>query len=254
MPCQSPKVTVSVWEKGENVPVAGVESVSEDNESGDEDGGPSSNQQLSSLPARRDSTGEWQRDSADGTTGLGPKDRPSDNVSSINEMATQRETEDRNQEVGQWLDQRPDAMPAPIQTSAEEIQALKRDDKDDLPLGGDTENRYKADRTYINPKGGEMSETDFEIISGPKWADPPTLHPIRQATPGRNLPASSQAAIERFEAKYKEFDTASRTATWGTRRRSLGSIDLDMEVTNGNLFKSYLSPEAGTRTTSQVGF
>lgn len=84
-----------------------------------------------------------------------------------------------------------------------------------------------------------MTEEDYNIIYADRnWADAPMVHRITSGAPGRFQPESSQAAIERFERMLQDNNSIlSRSATWGTRRRSFPNV-MDVEgVTSGNFLK-----------------
>ncbi|POR36574.1 Uncharacterized protein TPAR_03254 [Tolypocladium paradoxum] len=248
---QSPRVTVSVWDQDDNAPVHTVERTFEDSPSTVRGGIHSAGDLISSAhepnfaSAHRDSLDRWHSESTARRGGLDPRSRPSDEIPSINEVMTRRNVEDRNQEVGKWLSGNLDDVSAPREESAEEIRALEQsgyDSNDGIPSADATENRYVPGQTYYNEECvGQMNDVDRDIIAANRnWADAPVLHQITMGTPGRNQPQSSQAAIERFERLCRDNDSIiSRSATWGTRRRSHPSIfHLDMEgVTSGGFLK-----------------
>lgn len=261
MPCQSPRVTVSMWGKDSDLPVHTMERTFEDSPTtvrgGFEAAGDliSSSNDIAPTSAPRDTMGRWQRNPATGHAGLEPGRRPSDEVSSINEVMASHERKERNQEVGKWLADETNEGSAPEEESSERIKAFERPHSnhsdDDIPLGNQTENKYVPGQTYYSHNGGEMNQHDFDILaSNRNFEDAPTVHPISRGVPGRHQPETSQAAIERFERMCRDNDSIlSRAATWGTRRRSLHSIkDIDAEVVkSGNLLKK-LSISKGDKT------
>ncbi|KAJ2967129.1 hypothetical protein NQ176_g9816 [Zarea fungicola] len=246
MPIQSPRVTVSNWDNenglapstalernfDDNSTVRGVHSVG-DLISTSRPGTPGS--------ARRDSWGRWEPNTKTGHSGIDPSNRPSDEVPSINELAANHSRQERNEEVGRWLQEDVGDISAPTEKSADEIRALNepRDDDDGIPLGNNTENRHIEGQIYIDPTGGELNDLDYKIIyAANHWESAPMSHPIISDSEGRFQPVSSQAAIERFERMLRDNDSIlSRSATWGTRRRSFPSV-IDAEgVISGNFLK-----------------
>lgn len=251
MHCQSPRVTVSVWDQDNNAPVQVIERSFEESPSTARPSIHSAGDLISSgshdqnrRPTSRDSMGQWQRDPYTGHSGLDPIMRPKEEVASINEIVSRHQMEERNQEVGQWLMRGDDDGSVPREKTAEEIRAIEEDNRnsiDNIPAGDQTENRYVPGQTYYTFNNAQATEEDYDLVyANRNWADGPVLHPIRTDVPGRNQPQSSQAAIERFERMCRDTDSIlSRAATWGTRRRSLPSIiDFDMEgITGGSLLK-----------------
>lgn len=261
MPVQSPRVTVSNWDYdngSEPRPslertfddastVRGVHSVG-DLISTSRPGTPGT--------ARRDSLGRWESDTRTGHSGIDPRNRSTEEVTSINDLAAQNSRRERNDEVGRWLQEDLHDITAPQERSAEEINALNepREDTDGIPLGNNTENRYIEGQIYFDPNGGPMSQEDYNIIhSANHWESAPVSHPITGDEHGRFQPESSQAAIERFERMIRDNDSIlSRSATWGTRRRSMPSL-VDAEgVISGNFLKK-LSISKDSKKTSKPG-
>lgn len=250
----SPRVTVSVWDQDDNVRTHTVERSLEDSPTTLRGGFQSAGDLISSSYSEhqstsisRDSTGRWQRDPFTGQAGLDPLTRSSDKGPSINEISNRQKTAERNEDVDRWIHgaQNLHDISAAEERSAQEsleIEQSRSDGDDDIPLGDNTENRLKDDQIYYGGNGGQMNDQDYEIIAQHKWASPPMLPTIQNSTPGRNQPQSSQAAIERFERMCRDTDSnslLSRSATWGTRRRSIHSVsDLDMDnILSGNFLK-----------------
>ncbi|KAI9171476.1 c2h2 finger domain-containing [Paramyrothecium foliicola] len=247
---QSPRVTVSVWDKDdEGRHVQTLERTLEDEPSSSRPGIHSAGELISShsehYTARRDSLGRWQRDAHTGQAGLDPDQRPTDEVPSLKEEAARRGVEEKNQDVDKWLADKVKELSIPPEDNDEvDIKASDRpgrDSNDDIPLGDQTENRYIPGQTYYASNGGPMNEVDYEIIAANRtWEDAPILHPIRTGDQARHQPQSSADAIRRFEQMCRDTDSIlSRSATWGTRRRSFHSaIDFDVEdATSGNFLK-----------------
>ncbi|KAK5990745.1 hypothetical protein PT974_09015 [Cladobotryum mycophilum] len=259
MRCQSPRVTISVWDKDNTGPVHTVERTFEDSPTTERGGIESAGDLISSASHPRDSTGRWQRDPNTGLAGLDPRRRPDKEIASINEIVSRQVMEEKNAEVGNWLTNNTEDVAAPPEKTVDEINAIEEDSRrsnDGVPLGDTTENRYLDGQTYYNPNNdGQMTDQDYEtILKDRNWADAPILHSISDGRYGRHQPQTSQAAIERFERMCRDNDSIiSRAATWGTRRRSLPSvIDLDIEgITSGSFLKklsiSRGSGEKGSR-------
>ena len=75
-----------------------------------------------------------------------------------------------------------------------------------------------------------------------------------EITSTRLQPATSQDAIAKFERMYRDTDSVvSVAATWGTRRRSLPSIDDIKDVTSGNLFSKLTMRTDTPRRPSLLG-
>ncbi|KAM0486957.1 hypothetical protein ACHAPX_000224 [Trichoderma viride] len=263
MRCQSPRVTISVWDKDSNGPVHTVERSLEDSPSTVRGGLESAGDLITSStnydqgkPVARDSTGQWRRDPATGLGGLDPKKRPGEAIASINEIMNRQEIEEKNGEVDKWLTGNIDEVVPPITSSPDEISSAEeqsRNSNDSIPLGDQTENKYIPGQTYYSPNGaGQLADEDYDIIyANRNWADAPILPSIRNSGESRHQPQSSQAAIERFERMCRDNDSIiSRAATWGTRRRSLPSVaDVDIEgVTSGNFLKKLSISRSGDRS------
>ena len=196
-------------------------------------------------PSPRDSTGRWQRNSLTGQAGLDPTSRPTNEIPSINELAADRDDNERKEAVGDWLaDKMNDLSVRPDDNPRDQINELNLQREDptehEIPFGRETENRFIPGQTYYRDQG-EMNQQDREIVAKDRnWSDTPMFPSIIRGQPGRNQPESSAAAMERFERMYRDTDSIlSRAATWGTRRRSLPSLfDLDMaDGTGGGLLK-----------------
>jgi hypothetical protein len=165
-------------------------------------------------------------------------------VPSLKEEEARRGVEEKNQDVDKWLAEKVEGLSIPQEDGDAKIKTIDRpgrDSSDDIPLGDQTENRYVPGQTYYTGNGGQMTDVDYEIIaSNRNWAPAPVLHPIRTAEQPRHQPQSSADAMRKFEQMCRDTDSIlSRSATWGTRRRSFHSaVDYDVEgVTSGNFLK-----------------
>ncbi|TWU74545.1 hypothetical protein ED733_006119 [Metarhizium rileyi] len=260
---QSPRVTISLWDKDDDAPIHTVERTLEDSPGtvrGDTHyaGDLISSAHSSDLLFRpRNSFDCWQRDSEPSRTGLGPSSRTSDEILSINEVASKRRTGERNREVGRWLSDHRHGTSAPLENSADELQAIDRMtyEDNDIPLGCLTENQFKEGTIILGGSGGEISDVDREILlSSRNFGDGPTLHSIQVSEPGRFQPESSEAAMAKFQRLCRDNDSIiSRTATWGTRRRSFPNV-VDVEgVTSGNFLKKLTISRGNGEKTSRPG-
>jgi hypothetical protein len=183
--------------------------------------------------------------------GLDPEHRPSTEVPiSMNQMAAQRQVDERNHEVDEWLSRaqtmpRQGDTPRPSNRALPEQPRLQTGDEDDgiplreIALGHETDNVVVPGQAYYTGTGGEFTQEDLDIIRQNRiWGNAPVLFPISRADSGRFQPATSQAAIERFERMCRDTDSiVSRAATWGTRRRSLPSVSDIEDVTGGSFLK-----------------
>ncbi|KAG6087293.1 hypothetical protein E4U15_008126 [Claviceps sp. LM218 group G6] len=271
---QSPRVTISVWDR-DDAPVHTFERFSNTSSPRTVRGrvsAPVARDTISTArhdgleSARRGSLDDWRQTTGTRPGGIEPRKRSSDNnVSSINELDAQRAADERNEDVGRWLSNNMEGVSAPVERSPEEIQALQSPANDDgIPLGHHTENRYVPGQAYFEGPGGDISAIDREIIASSRiWADAPRLPDICTNDQGRHQPETSQAAMARFERLCRDNDSVlSRSATWGTRRRSLpsGLETEEAEVTSGNFLKrlSIINPrgqnsQSGEKTTSKPG-
>ncbi|KAI5466016.1 hypothetical protein BGZ63DRAFT_328873, partial [Mariannaea sp. PMI_226] len=255
MVAQSPRVTVSFWGKDVETSIhPPIDRALEDSPTTVRGGFQSAGDLITSTgeapSAHRDAMGIWKPDPLTGQTGLGPDNRPSNEVTSINELASNREIDERNETVGRWLSDKMTDLtigPGDHPTDLIDQNEKKREDtdKDKISLGHETSNQYKPGQTYFTGNDGALNHEDYNIIlSNRNWDNGPMLHSIRSVgdNEARYQPQSSQAAIERFEQMCRDTDSiVSRAATWGTRRRSLPSvIDLEIETSNsGNLLKKF---------------
>ncbi|KAI1503659.1 hypothetical protein F5X99DRAFT_416967 [Biscogniauxia marginata] len=257
MASQSPRVTVSMWNKDDDTPIQGIErsftTGTEESRktmraphsiAGDLAGEPSYDS-LASIP--RNAQGSWLPNTDSGHRGLAPGNRPTEEVPSPNQLAARREREKRNKAVSAWVARSTsnpsDPPEANVEGSYSNVASAQHDDDNipagEIPLGHTTENKHNPGQTYLNldGPGGPITQTDFDIIRGIRnWGDGPMIHAIQSGEPSQ--PITSQLAIEKFNRQCQDNDSIiSHAATWGTRRRSLPSV-VDMDgVISGNIFK-----------------
>src|SRR3569833_62819 len=259
MPCQSPRVTVSMWGKDQSSTVQSISNAFDaEPQSPATVRGPGISQDdsfvdsaSSGIPTARDEQGSWLPNASTGQGGLDPSSRPSGEVASANELAARRKIDERNQEVDEWLS---GSQPQDGHDfSARQADSVSEGVSDrEIPLGSETENIPNAGRTYYNEDGGgPMTKEDADIINQDRnWGDAPVLHQISM---DRHQPQTSNAAIQKFERLCQDNDSiVSRAATWGTRRRSFPSIlDIDIEnITSGNFLKKLSISRGETRRPS----
>ncbi|RYP06746.1 hypothetical protein DL765_009375 [Monosporascus sp. GIB2] len=256
---QSPRVTVSIYGRDGERPVQGAERhLPSTAESPKTVRGPHSladdlATELAhgtSSGAPGDAQGFSDPDWTTGPRGLAPGDRPPDDVTSPNQQAARREIDEKNQEIFNWVSRsndpngdRNDLPPSDSAALCSESSSTPYANEDniperEIPLGDATENRHQPGQSYYRTDGpgGPITEIDFAIMRQLRtWEDAPAIHGIQT---DRRQPESSQAAIQRFMQQH--YDTASivsRTATWGTRRRSLPSVMDEQGVLSGNFLK-----------------
>ncbi|ODA83937.1 hypothetical protein RJ55_02454 [Drechmeria coniospora] len=245
---QSPRVTVSVWGKDDTGPVHALERTFDEVTGGIYAAGDliSSLHDPTFASSRRAPMDHWMSEPTVRRSGLDPTSRPEEEVTSINDVARGREAHERDRGVAMWLSENPNDGMAPREHSSEDLRAIEQafafHGNDDVPFGLATENKYVAGQTYYaEGSAAPLNDADRRIIAADRnWADAPVLHQITTSRPGLSQPQSSQDAIERFERLCRDNDSIiSRSATWGTRRRSFTSVcDLDVEaVTSGSFLK-----------------
>ncbi|KAI1416821.1 hypothetical protein F5Y13DRAFT_100884 [Hypoxylon sp. FL1857] len=249
MATQSPRVTVSMWNRDEEAPIQGIErSFTAGAESprttvhashslaGDLAGEPTHENIAAIL---RDAQGRYR--------GLAPGNRPSQEVPSPNQQAARRERDEKNKEVFEWVSRsagNSNEFSGGSDGSSNLIAGGQDSEDDnippgDIPLGDTTENRHIPGQTYLNidGPGGPITNVDLDIMRQlPTWGDAPAIHAIQSGNAYQ--PPTSQAAIEKFNRQCQDNESiVSRAATWGTRRRSLPSL-VDMEgIISGNFLK-----------------
>ncbi|KAI1432818.1 hypothetical protein GGR50DRAFT_560287 [Xylaria sp. CBS 124048] len=254
MAAQSPRVMVSMWGKGGEAPIQGVErSFATDTES------PCTVRPSRSIagdlayersyepfgPGSRDNPVDRTLNGRSRHRGLAPEERTEGEILSPNQQAVQRQREEKNRDVNAWLSQSTGNINEPGSAS-EQASGLRTGNEqgegyDNIPTGeiplSDTENKYINGQAYllVDGLGGPLTDIDYNCMQYRPWEDPPTIHAIQDK---HFQPETSQAAIERFQRQCQDnASIISRTATWGTRRRSLPSIADIEEITAGKVFK-----------------
>ncbi|AEO53505.1 hypothetical protein MYCTH_105777 [Thermothelomyces thermophilus ATCC 42464] len=240
---QSPLVTVSHWDRDHNSSI----SESRDAEAAQTRGSPT-------FSTARDGTGRWIPDHVTGQSGLPPTARSDAQVESINDLAAQRDMEQRKQEIDEWLQRSTHSSdntpPDPPDVEDDGIP------QKEIPLGDMTENKPIPGQTYFRETGGgPLTREDLEIMrQGRPWEDAPIPFSISQSNSTPYQPETSNAAILKYQRMCQDNDSiVSRAATWGTRRLSLPSlIDTEVQIT-GNLFKKLSIGRGEARRPSILG-
>ncbi|GAB1310419.1 C2H2 finger domain-containing protein [Madurella fahalii] len=242
MQSQSPRVTVSHWDRDDGGGFDPLNSESHIQHS------------VPAITASRDDAGRWIPDRSTGQSGLAPSIRSAAEVASLNELTAERKLDERNQEVKDWLARSTVLPPSSLQ-SHEQPAETPRDGDDnipqrEIPMGNETENNPVPGQTYYAENGGELTHQDLELMRrGRNWADAPLPFSIYQPERGPYQPQTSQAAMEKFQRMCRDNDSiVSRAATWGTRRFSLPSlVDAEVEVAGNFLKKLSLSQKSPRR-------
>lgn len=249
---QSPRVTVSNWDNINSYTLDNAQSHhlypgANGNDFANQT--PDGNMSQSSTLAR-DGSVRWASDQGTDRTGVAPDARSSAEVRSVNELAAEKQVEERNEEVDAWMAKLKTVGRTGsgfVDVNQPALRPLDHDDEDidprEIPrdIGMEpSENKRIPGQTYFLEKGGEMTAEDRAIIYGNRnWADAPLSFPI---TSERHQPETSQDAIRRFQQMCKDNGSIiSRAATWGTRRRSIGTIDGEVEKAGNFLQKLSLS-------------
>ncbi|KAI2624814.1 hypothetical protein GGS21DRAFT_319303 [Xylaria nigripes] len=255
MATQSPRVMVSMWGKGDDAPIQGVErSFTPGRESSRmapsfySIAGDLANEKayanLSHIA--RDTRGDWMPNKLSGHRGLAPDERPQRLVPSPNQQEAQRHRDEKNRDVDAWLAGSTGNFDGLIGVGGQVSDPKFENDREydgynipdgEIPFGDTTRNNYVNGQAYfvVDGPGGPLTSTDRDYMQYRPWEDPPILHDIQNT---HCQPETSQAAIERFQRQCQDnASIISKAATWGTRRRSLPSIADIEEITTGNILK-----------------
>lgn len=247
----SPRVTVSVWDQGDDGVTQAVERTFEPDYANQPIGlgcvGNAgdlifSQQQIASMPPPPPPKTDQsiRRTASVDRRGIDPRRRTNAEVDSVNQMVRGHEIRERNQAVSLWFDKL-DQTP-PEETPRKIVDGLNNPDPntidDGIAPGGNTENRLVPDQIYVNERGGEMTPGDLEVLRDNVFGNGPRTHSITQ--PDQQRYESSSAAMADYHRRLFDNESiASKAATWGTRRRSLSALDEDdiNKFMAGNLFK-----------------
>ncbi|CCC06474.1 hypothetical protein SMACR_04867 [Sordaria macrospora] len=256
---QSPRVTVSNWDNINSYTLNNAQSHAlHPGVNGNDFAHQTSDGNMShSSTLARDGSLCWASDQVTGRTGVAPDNWSSAEVRSVNELAAENQVKEQNEEVDAWMAKLSTAGRTKsgfVDVNQPFIQPIDHDDDniDPREIGAEpSENKQLSGQIYFTEKGGKMTAEDRAIISGNRnWADAPLSFPIISE---RHQPETSQAAINRFEQMCKDNGSIiSRAATWGTRRRSIGTIDAEVENAGNFLKKLSLSRGDSLRRPSAI--
>lgn len=245
MPSPSPRVTVSMWGRDQDQMHGGFD---EDMISPTDTraAGISTDDNYVPTSYQRTSTGRaeevaWFPGAQAPRRGWAPEERPIGESLSINELNSQREAAQRHQAVSRWMATAKSGVDTG-KSSSVPCEYPAEDDgisQQEIPLGGKTENKPLPGQIYYTERGGILEEGDRRLMREHRvWADPPMMYRITKGDEERTQPETSAAAMARYEQMFQDTSSVlSRSATWGTRRRSLPSI-ADIEgITSGSFLK-----------------
>ncbi|KAJ9297628.1 hypothetical protein DTO271G3_4403 [Paecilomyces variotii] len=243
-PVTSPVVRVSAYSRGDSPQAdSGLRSASLSSNLSNNDqrrrrGSEDHAQTLMSPPSLRAEDGSWIPDSATGHAGIDPLSRVDTQIQSPNQVEEQRKISEKNADIQTWSASvtRPRARstgnPSHRRDYFDTAPGDLHFDDSHIPGPGILINEPSDDESDVSSEE-ESSAEDFIPIEEPlrpepepephqffrpyPWYDPPRDH---RTTASKEHPESSNAAIAKFMEKAKDVETASRVATWGTRRKS----------------------------------
>lgn len=168
-------------------------------------------------------------------------------IHSVNELYAMREFKEKNAAVEEWLANSGsgtawDHTEADVNSSNSLYEGIQLKDID---LGHTSENILIPHQLYYNLEGGgSFTEVDLQLIRESRnWIDHPVLSSILSGAFKPCQPASSQAAIAKFERMCQGSDSVvSGEASCGTERISCASITGSGSMIGGNIVKRFLSP------------
>jgi len=207
----------------------------------------------------RGDDGAWRLDQRTGQAGLNPEQRRmlgDVEMPTLKQQEEQRRIESKNIEVQEWRSQAGDSSDDEDinqsyfgHFSSENFQrqpeAGRRrslpEDNGIQPMDETQsihENHLIEGQTYYHPKNGTITDEDIRLMTQSRhWSDAPMLPKITMT----NLqPETANDAIRRWNDNSDALSLKSRTATWGTRRRSETNLT-DMEGVSSGSFLSKLS-------------
>ncbi|KAI1875803.1 uncharacterized protein JN550_002089 [Neoarthrinium moseri] len=174
-----------------------------------------------------------------------------DEQSALHQMGKHQEW-GRYMDIETWISQVPDL--GYIGSSWHESnspQIPQYDDDDNIrtepvPTERKTKNRQIESQLYYNFRGGRITDTDLYLMGEYRvWENPPILLPIVQSPWARMQPATSQAAIERFNRMdHDNGSIVSHCASWGTQPESLPSVANEDQIIAGNFLQRTSLPES----------
>lgn len=245
MPSPSPRVTVSMWGRDQKHMHGGfgedIISPADNRAAGistDDNYVPASYQRTAAGRAEQSA---WIPGAQAPRRGWAPEERPVGEGMSIDELKSHREIAQRHQAVSRWMATAESGVD-PGEPSSAPSEFPATDDglgQYEIPLGAKTENKPLPGQIYYTERGGMLEEDDRKLMREHRvWADPPMLYRITKADEERTQPETSAAAMARYDQMFQETSSVlSRSATWGTRRRSLPSITDIEGITSGSFLK-----------------
>ncbi|KAI1848166.1 hypothetical protein JX266_005879 [Neoarthrinium moseri] len=173
-----------------------------------------------------------------------------DEQSALHRMGKHQEWE-RYMEIETWISQVPDLGcigPSWHESLSPQIPQYDDDNirTEPFPTEQKTKNRQIESQLYYNSHGGRITDTDLYLMGEHRaWKNPPIFLPIIQSPWARMQPATSQAAIERFNRlDHDNGSTISHCASWGTQPESLPSVANDDQIIAGNFLQRTSLPES----------
>ena len=208
----------------------------------------------------RDDDGAWRYDQQTGQAGLNPEQRRmlgDAEVPNLKQQEEQRRIESKNMEVQEWRSQAGESTDDEDANQSyfghfnsdnfqRQPEAGRRrslpEDNGVAPVDDAEsihENHLVEGQIYYYPKNGAaITGEDFRLMAQSRhWSDAPMLPKI---TMTNFQPETANDAIRRWNDNADALSLNSRTATWGTRRRSETNLT-DMEGVSSGSFLSKLS-------------
>ncbi|KAJ9272295.1 hypothetical protein DTO212C5_1480 [Paecilomyces variotii] len=195
-------------------------------------------QTLMSPPSLRAEDGSWVPDSATGHAGIDPLSRGDTQIQSPNQVEEQRKIAEKNADIQTWsasvirprarstgnLSHRKDyfdTAPGDLHFDDSHIPGpgilINEPSDDESDVSSEEESSAEDVIPTEEPLRPEPEPEPHQFFRPYPWYDPPRDH---RTTASKEHPESSNAAIVEFLKKAKDVETASRVATWGTRRKS----------------------------------
>jgi len=207
----------------------------------------------------RGDDGSWRFDQQTGQAGLNPEQRRmlgDTEVLNLKQQEEQRRIESKNMEVQEWRSQAGASSDDEdvnqsyfTHFNSENFQRQPKADRrssltEENPLSpvddaeSIHENNLVEGQTYYYPKNGALTDEDIRLMAQSRhWSDAPMLPKI---TMTNFQPETANDAMRKFNENSDALSLKSRTATWGTRRRSETNLT-DLEGVSSGSFLSKLT-------------
>jgi hypothetical protein len=172
---------------------------------------------------------EWRSQAGDDTDA--DDETPNQSMFTFNSSSSTRRTTAASENPGDVV---PNVFAADywIQSGGESIKPVS--DSESI-----RENQIKDDQVYYNPRATEMSIDDQALMQKSRhWIDGPEYPHI---TATHNQAQTANESAMRWNKAADTYSILSRTASWGTRRRSEPDID-EIVCDNGGSFLKLFSP------------